>query len=116
MPRGLSEPVIAYMTDVVGYLEANGKYSRIDDASLHMLARQLDVFYCAAAAVNVEGLMVYDDKQKLIANPKIFIMNQAETMCVKVMKEYGLMAKARKELGGMAASMKKSPLEQFMDK
>lgn len=41
-------------------------------------------------------------------------MNQAETYALKIMKEYGLTALARKNLGKMDAAAEESPLEKFI--
>ena len=57
---------------------------------------------------------MYNEKEQLVANPKILIMNQAEVMCIKDMKEYGLMALSRKALGTEEA-VQVSPLAAFTD-
>ena len=114
MPKGLCPRTEAYINDVLKYLKDSGRYSSIDNGSLTILARQYDVFLCTSEAVSVEGTMVYNEKEQLVVNPKISVMNQAEVMCIKVMKEYGLMALSRKSLGTEEA-VQASPLAKFFD-
>lgn len=114
MPKGLCSRTEAYINDVLKYLKDSGRYSSIDNGSLTILARQYDVFLCTSEAVSVEGTMVYNEKEQLVVNPKISVMNQAEVMCIKVMKEYGLMALSRKSLGTEEA-VQASPLAKFFD-
>lgn len=114
MPKGLCPRAEAYINDVLKYLKNSGRYSSIDNGSLTILARQYDIFLCASEAVSVEGTMVYNEKEQLVVNPKISIMNQAEVMCIKVMKEYGLMALSRKALG-IDEAVQVSPLAAFTD-
>ena len=98
-------------------VEAMGRYEKVDETAMMMLAAQLDVFYKAARAVSAEGVMVWNGNETvLIPNPKIAIMNQAEACCLKIMKEYGLTAMSRKSLGAMSENIGTSPLEKFMSK
>lgn len=114
---GVSLQVEALMQDIVAFIKRNNRYEKVDEAAMMMLAAQLDVFFKASKAVSAEGVMVWNDNEtKLIPNPKIAVMNQAEVCCLKVMKEYGLTAMSRKGLGAMAESAGLSPLEKFMSK
>lgn len=114
LPPGCSKETADAMSAIVAFLKRNGKYESVDDTALAMLARQLDVFQCASAMVSAEGVMVYNAKEQLIPNPKLAIMNQAEVMCLKILKEYGLTALSRKVLGSMDQSAEPSPLEAFI--
>jgi P27 family predicted phage terminase small subunit len=105
-----------YISEVISHLDKTKILSPLDSMPISILTTQLNVFAEAAACIQAEGLLVLDDKENLVANPKIAIMNQAETMALKIMKEYGLMPKARKELGKTAEPKKKSPLEAFLEK
>lgn len=97
-PAGCCAEVEEYMDKVVQFLREKGKLSPVDSASLYMLARQLDVFVNATTAANVEGLMVISGKS-LVPNPKIELANRAETMIIKILKEFGLTPASRKLLG-----------------
>jgi P27 family predicted phage terminase small subunit len=112
---GVSLQVEAAMMEIVAYLKKNKKYEKVDEAAMHILATQLDVFHRLAKEVKAEGPMVWNKNEtKLITNPKLFPMNQAETYALKIMKEYGLTALARKNLGKMDAAAEESPLEKFI--
>lgn len=114
---GVSLQVEAMMQDIVAFVKGKGRYEKVDEAAMMMLAAQLDVFYKASRAVSAEGVMVWNGNETvLIPNPKIAIMNQAEACCLKIMKEYGLTAMSRKSLGAMSESIGASPLERFMSK
>lgn len=114
LPPGCSKETAESMRTIVSFLKRNGKYEAVDDTSLSILARQLDVFQCASAMVSAEGIMIYNSKDQLIPNPKIAIMNQAEIMCLKILKEYGITAMSRKQLGQMEQSAEPTPLEMFI--
>jgi P27 family predicted phage terminase small subunit len=115
LPVGLEPEVAEYMNSVVDFLKRARILDDIDRASLHILARQLDIFFQAAKHVKGEGMMVKNGRDDLVPNPKIAIMNQAEVMCLKIMKEYGLVAKSRKEMG-KASVTEDSPLRMFLAK
>ena len=110
------EEVSNYIETVVEHLKHTGVMSELDPIPLSILGVQLDIFAEAAACLRVEGLMVHDEKENLVPNPKIEIMNKAETMALKIMKEYGLLPKSRKELGKSAEPKKDSPLGAFLKK
>ncbi len=114
---GVSLQVEAMMQEIVAFVKGKGRYEKVDETAMMMLAAQLDVFYKAARAVSAEGVMVWNGNETvLIPNPKIAIMNQAEACCLKIMKEYGLTAMSRKSLGAMSENIGTSPLEKFMSK
>ena len=114
---GVSLQVEAMMQEIVAFVKGKGRYEKVDETAMMMLAAQLDVFYKAARAVSAEGVMVWNGNETvLIPNPKIAIMNQAEACCLKIMKEYGLTAMSRKSLGTMSENIGTSPLEKFMSK
>lgn len=111
---GVSLQVEALMMEIVAYLKKNKKYEKVDEAAMNILATQLDVFFRLSREVKAEGPVIFNQKEtKLIVNPKVFPMNQAETYALKIMKEYGLTALARKNLGKMDAASEESPLEKF---
>lgn len=112
---GVSLQVEALMMEIVAYLKKNKKYEKVDEAAMNILATQLDVFFRLSREVKAEGPVIFNQKEtKLIVNPKIFPMNQAEAYALKIMKEYGLTALARKNLGKMNAASEESPLEKFI--
>lgn len=108
--------VMAYIAEVKAHLEDTHAMCALDPMPISILGVQLNTFCECAAAVSAEGLLVKDGKGGLMANPKISIMNQAETMALKIMKEYGLLPKSRKELGKAAEPKKVSPLSAFINK
>lgn len=108
--------VLAYIAEVKAHLEDTRAMCALDPMPLSILGVQLNTFCECAAAVSAEGILVHDDKTNLVPNPKIAIMNQAETMALKIMKEYGLLPKSRKELGKAAEPKKASPLSAFINK
>jgi len=110
------EEVLAYIAEVKAHLEDTRSMCALDPMPISILGVQLNTFCECATAINAEGLLVKGEKGGLIANPKIAIMNQAETMALKIMKEYGLLPKSRKELGKGAEPKKKSPLSAFIEK
>lgn len=112
---GVSLQVEELMMEIVAYLKKNKKYEKVDEAAMNILATQLDVFFRLSREVKAEGPVIFNQKEtKLIVNPKVFPMNQAETYALKIMKEYGLTALARKNLGKMDAAAEESPLEKFI--
>ncbi len=112
---GVSLQAEAMMQEIVAFVKRNGRYEKVDEAAMMILAAQLDVFCKASRAVAAEGVMVWNSNETvLIPNPKIAVMNQAEACCLKIMKEYGLTALSRKNLGAMTESLDRSPLEKFM--
>ncbi len=112
---GVSLQVEAMMQEIVAFVKRKGRYEKVDEAAMMILAAQLDVFFKASRAVSAEGVMVWNDNEtRLVPNPKISVMNQAEAYCLKIMKEYGLTAMSRKNLGAVAESIGQSPLEKFM--
>lgn len=114
---GVSLHVETLMQDIVSFVKKKGRYEKVDEAAMMMLAAQLDVFYKASKAVSAEGVMVWNDNEtKLLPNPKIAVMNQAEACCLKIMKDYGLTAMSRKNLGAMTEDIGSSPLEKFLAK
>ena len=110
------EEVLAYIAEVKAHLEDTRSMCALDPMPISILGVQLNTFCECATAISAEGLLVKGEKGGLIANPKIAIMNQAETMALKIMKEYGLLPKSRKELGKGAEPKKESPLSAFMKK
>lgn len=110
------EEVQAYLTEVLSHLKDTHAMCALDPMPISILGVQLNTFCKCAAAINAEGLMVRNEKDDLVPNPKIAIMNQAEVMALKIMKEYGLLPKSRKELGKSAEPKKESPLSAFIKK
>jgi len=110
------EEVASYLDEVIAYLNETKTMSHLDPMPISILGVQLNIFAECAAHISAEGLMVHDEKDNLVPNPKIAVMNQAETMALKIMKEYGLMPKARKELGKGAEPKRDSPLAAFLKK
>lgn len=112
---GVSLQVEAMMQEIVAFIKRKGRYEKVDEAAMMILAAQLDVFFKTSRAVSAEGVMVWNSNETvLVPNPKIAVMNQAEVCCLKIMKEYGLTAMSRKGLGVVTESIGQSPLERFM--
>ena len=102
------EEVSEYLKDVVAHLDSTVGMSNLDPMPLGILGTQLNIFAECAAAIAEEGTP--------IPNPKLNVMNQAETMALKIMKEYGLLPKSRKDLGKDAEPAVETPFDAFLKK
>lgn len=110
------EEVGGYIREVVEHLNHTGMMSAIDPLPISILGVQLGIFADAAEGLQAEGMIVDNGRGKLVPNPRIAVMNQAEVMALKIMKEYGLLPKSRKELGKGAEPKRDSPLGDFLKK
>lgn len=110
------EEVSEYLKDVVAHLDSTVGMSNLDPMPLGILGTQLNIFAECAAAIAEEGLVVTNMRGTPIPNPKLNVMNQAETMALKIMKEYGLLPKSRKDLGKEAEPAVETPLDAFLKK
>lgn len=113
---GVCAPVAIFMEDAVSYLKKEGRYSDVDYASMYMLSKQLDVFFKAYDRLIDVGDLTTDNNGVDIPSVYINIMNKAETMALKIMKDYGLTSMSRKLLQGKQGKVpQSSPLVEFLN-
>lgn len=113
---GVCAPVAIFMEDAVAYLKKEGRYADCDYAAMYMLSKQLDTFFRAYDKLVDDGDLTTDNNGVPIPSVYIKIMNQAETMALRIMKDYGLTSMSRKLLQGKQGKVgQPSPIMEFMD-
>lgn len=113
IPNNLRQETKDYMTEVVKQLEDNGVMATVDSAALNILARQYDMYVQASDELSESQLVYTNSAGNLTPNPLVQIMCKAQSACFKLMKEFGLTAKARTVLPQMNKD-DESPLLAFI--
>lgn len=115
IPADIESEAKTYIQDVLEMLKSNGVMEDVDTAALTMLARNYSMFIKASKQIEKDGLTVISDRGNLSPHPAIKIAKDAQTQAMKVMAEFGLIAKARTKLPKLDANTgADSPLESFI--
>ncbi|WP_042367547.1 phage terminase small subunit P27 family [Bacteroides neonati] len=115
IPTNIESGAKRYMEGVLAGLEDTGILETVDTAALDILARNYSMFIKASSQLELEGMTITNQQGNLVAHPAIKISKDAQTQALKVMKEFGLTALARKKLPKMEKEKEEdSPFEQFI--
>jgi P27 family predicted phage terminase small subunit len=87
-----------YMKTVLTELKENEILENVDFAALDMLAINYSIFIEATDILNKEGLTVLSDRNNIAPHPLIKVAKDAQSSCMKVMKDFGLTALSRKKI------------------
>lgn len=111
----LKPEVQNYMKSIISTLEEENYLKNVDNASLDLLATNLNIIFDAKEILDKEGIVCVNKVGTPIPHPAVKIMNDAQRKALEIMREYGLTALARKRLTrGEPEKEEVSPLMNFL--
>lgn len=111
----LKPEVQNYMKSIISTLEEENYLKNVDNASLDLLATNLNIIFDAKEILDKEGIVCVNKVGTPIPHPAVKIMNDAQRKALEIMREYGLTALARKRLTrGESKEEDVSPLMNFL--
>lgn len=113
IPTDVSEPTKRFMKQVVGMLKELELIKGADEGALNILCYMYDNFLKAQEDIKENGILIETSRRKSV-NPSVNVSGMCATQIIKLLREFGLSAKARASLNRMEESEEESPLEAFI--
>ena len=114
--KNLRPEVQNYMKSIQSTLEEENYLKNVDQASLDLLATNLEIIFSAKEFIDKDGIVSYNGNGTPMPHPAVKIMNDAQRKALEIMREYGLTALARKRLTrGEPEKEEESPLMNFLN-
>lgn len=88
----------AYMRQIVAQLKALDLYDGADDGGLTMICMSYDAMICAHDEMRETGMFDVNRQKVKVPSASFSIIMQCQTQLAKLLREYGLTAKARATL------------------
>lgn len=111
----VSEATQSYISSVLDDLNAIGRIDTSDLGALGLLTKNYELAQQIGKQL-IEGTIPYTSKTGAM-NPMISLMNKCDALCVRIMNDFGLTARARKVLNTRDSSIDKTngTIDEFLD-
>lgn len=111
----VSEATQSYISSVLDDLNAIGRIDTSDLGALGLLTKNYELSQQIGKKL-IEGTIPYTGQTGAL-NPMISLMNKCDTLCVRIMNDFGLTARARKALSHRDSSIDKTngTIDEFLD-
>jgi P27 family predicted phage terminase small subunit len=117
IPSSISNKAKRFMKDLLEVLDEKSIHTKLDSAAISLLAHTYDNYIRATEMIEHDGLIVnsYSGTSKTKkAHPAIKIQLDAQIQLTKLLVEFGLTPKSRKDIESAKAPATDSPLELFI--
>lgn len=114
LPDNLTEEAEKYIQTVITNLKKQGKIDSVDSGAIYMLADNYNTYIIASKTLREEGLTVTSNQGNISPHPCVKISKDSQTLCLDIMKDFGLTLKSRKSLKVVESEEEESPLTQFI--
>ena len=112
----LSEETKNYIEGVKEQMKNLGVFEETDGENLDLLASQIELYIRSMRELDEKGMVVTDQKGRMIANPCFSISRSCMTQITSLIKELSISTRQRRLLSKDSMTAESSPLDDFVDK
>lgn len=111
----LSEKTKKYIETVKAQLSEDGVMTETDEQNLNFLAEAVELYYRGLDELDRTGLVVTDNKNRVVANPAFSIVRSSQGTITALMKELSVSLRQRRMLKKDNMVNEESPISQLFD-
>ena len=112
----LSEKTKKYIEVIEKQLSDSGILEDADRENLQFLAEAVELYHRGLDALEEGGLIVTDQKGRVVANPAFSIVRSSQSTITALLKELSVSARQRRLMTKDAMIDDSSPLDDFVEK
>ena len=119
IPSKVCDRTKRFMRDLLEVLDQNNVHSVLDKPAIQLLAYTYDNYIKATEMIEQSDIVVYhytSTGKNLKAHPAVKIQLDAQVQLTKLLIEFGLTPKSRKDIDSAKVQPDASPLELFIQK
>lgn len=104
-----------YIAQVEKTLDEMGCFETIDGFNLDLLGDSLSLYLRAKEELDKNGLVVRDDRGRMVANPCVALVKNQQGVIIALMKELSISLRQRRFLTRDNIVVEENPLDKFLD-
>lgn len=117
IPSKISSKSKRFMSTLLNVLDEKEIHTTLDRAAIQLIAHTYDNWLCATEMLERDGLTIYNYTsagKNMKAHPAVKIQLDAQIQLTKLLIEFGLTPKSRKDVSSARQKPDASPLEMFL--
>jgi len=117
IPSNITDKAKRFMKELLIVLEDKNIHTTLDKTAISLLAHTYDNYIKATEMLEHDGLTLYNYTsagKNMKAHPAVKIQLDAQIQLTKLLIEFGLTPKSRRDIASDKASPEASPLELFV--